>query len=99
MHHAFCPKSQTFLSENRESASGFVCGGYGVFQSREDFSDGLGGVPAMMRTGMCDKMIKVAKLTEKLRVWCCKMVEETWGVVIEWLDCLLVGPGVFNFVP
>ena len=37
-----CPKSQTFLSENRESAFGLVYG-YGVFQSREDFSDSLGG--------------------------------------------------------
>ncbi len=37
-----CPKSQTFLSENRESAFGLVLG-YGVFQSREDFSDSLGG--------------------------------------------------------
>lgn len=76
--------------------------GYGVFQSREDFSDGLGRegeIPAMMRTGMCDKMIKVTKLAEKLRVWCCKMVEGTQGVVIECLDCLLVGPGVFYFVP
>ena len=36
-----CPKSQTFLSKNRESASGLVWG-YGVFQSREDFSDSLG---------------------------------------------------------
>ncbi len=36
-----CPKSQTFLSENRESDSGLVWG-YGVFQSRKDFSDGLG---------------------------------------------------------
>ena len=36
-----CPKSQTFLSENRESASGLVRG-YGIFQSREDFSDSLG---------------------------------------------------------
>ena len=36
-----CPKSQTFLSENRESAFGLVYG-YGVFLSREDFSDGLG---------------------------------------------------------
>ena len=34
-----CPKSQTFLSENRESASGLVR----VFQSREDFSDSLRG--------------------------------------------------------
>ena len=33
-----CLKSQIFLSENRESASGQ---GYGVFQSREDFSDSL----------------------------------------------------------
>lgn len=60
--------------------------GYGVFQSREDFSDGLGRegeIPAMMRTGMCDKMIKVTKLAEKLRLWCCKMVEGTRGVVIE----------------
>ena len=38
-----CLKSQTFLSENRESASSLVKG-YGVFQSREDFSDSLGGV-------------------------------------------------------
>lgn len=75
-------------------------GGYGVFQSREDFSDGLGReIPAMMRTGMCDKMIKVTMLAEKLRLWCCKMVEGTRGVVIEWVDCLLVVPGVFNFVP
>ena len=37
-----CPKSQTFLSENRESAFGLVYG-YGVFLSREDFSDRLGG--------------------------------------------------------
>ena len=37
-----CPKSQTFLRENRESAFGLVYG-YGVFQSREDFSDSLGG--------------------------------------------------------
>ncbi len=37
-----CPKSQTFLSENRESDSGLVKG-YGVFQSRKDFSDDLGG--------------------------------------------------------
>ena len=37
-----CPKSQTFLSENRESAFVLVYG-YGVFQSREDFSDSLGG--------------------------------------------------------
>ena len=37
-----CPKSQTFLSENRESAFGLVYG-YGVFQSREDFSDSLRG--------------------------------------------------------
>ena len=35
-----CPKSQTFLSDNRESAFGLE--GYGVFQSREDFSDGRG---------------------------------------------------------
>ena len=37
-----CLKSQIFLSENRESASGLVLG-YGVLQSREDFSDSLGG--------------------------------------------------------
>ncbi len=37
-----CPNSQTFLSENRESAFGLVYG-YGVFQSREDFSDSLEG--------------------------------------------------------
>ena len=36
-----CLKSQIFLSENRKSASGQ---GHGVFQSREDFSDSLGGV-------------------------------------------------------
>jgi len=50
-------------------------------------------------TTQCDKMIKVTKLAEKLRFWCCKVVGGTWGVVIEWLDCLLVGPGVFYFVP
>ena len=37
-----CLKSQIFLSENRKSVSGLVSG-YGVFQSREDFSDSLGG--------------------------------------------------------
>ncbi len=34
-------------------------------------------------TTQYDKMIKVTKLAEKLRLWCCKMVEGTWGVVIE----------------
>ena len=38
-----CLKSQIFLSENRKSVSGLVSG-YGVFQSREDFSDSLGGM-------------------------------------------------------
>ena len=37
-----CLKSQIFLSENRKSVSGLVSG-YGVFQSREDLSDSLGG--------------------------------------------------------
>lgn len=36
-----------------------------------------------MRTGMCDKMIKVTKQAEKLRLWCRKMVVGTRGVVIE----------------
>ena len=93
-----CLKSQTFLSENRESASGLV-GVRSVSVSRGLFRWSGGEIPAMMRTGMCDKMIKVTKLAEKLRVWCCKMVVGTRGVVIEWLDCLLVRPGVFNFVP
>ncbi len=38
-----CLKSQIFLSENRESAFGLVQG-YGVFQSREDFSVSLRGI-------------------------------------------------------
>ena len=36
------PKSQTFVSDSRESASSLVLV-YGVFQFRENFSDGLGG--------------------------------------------------------
>ena len=43
LHWGGCLKSQIFLSENRESASGLVWG-CGVFKSREDFSDSLGGV-------------------------------------------------------
>lgn len=49
-----CLKSQIFISENRESASGLVYG-YGVFLSREDFSDSLGALELAYRR--CSGMI------------------------------------------
>ena len=49
-----CLKSQIFISENRESAFGLVYG-YGVFQSREDFSDSLGALELAYRR--CSGMI------------------------------------------